>query len=133
MSTLTNRVALNYLLHTGINTVFGLEMMEEPENEVMVYEKRTSRKAWEETVMMKGTGYASVFAEDEPISYDSIRNSWNHIVEHEKYGLAARISEEAKDDNLYMQLVPKIGRALSRPTGLAACGTSAAPKVRVTT
>jgi len=131
MSTI-NRTALNYLLHMGINTVFGLDMKEEEEDWRGVYETRSSEKAWEESVMMAGTGYASVYGEDEPVSYDQIRNSWNHITEHEKYGLAARLTEEAKADNLYMQMVPKIGRALSRSMKATRSARAANPLNRAT-
>lgn len=114
MASPVTRNALNYLLHTGIDMVFGLDMKEEPESWQSIYAKRTSQKAWEERVMMAGPGYAEVIGEGEPISYGLMRNSWNIITEHEKYGLALSITEEAKDDNLYFQAVAKGGRALSR-------------------
>lgn len=121
------RSAINYLLHAGVNTVFGLEMREEPEEWMSVYEKRSSQKAWEESVMMSGPGYASVFGEDEPIEYGQMRNSWNHITQHEKYGLALRITEEAKSDNLYFQMVAKGGRALARSMRATRAARAAAP------
>lgn len=123
----TTRNAINYLLHAGVNTVFGLEMKEEPEEWMSVFEKRSSQKAWEESVMMSGPGYASVFGEDEPIEYGQMRNSWNHITQHDKYGLALRITEEAKSDNLYFQMVAKGGRALARSMRATRAARAAAP------
>lgn len=123
----TTRHAINYLLHAGVDMVFGLDMREEPEEFLSIYEKRSSDKAWEERVMMSGPGYASVFGEDEPIEYGAMRNSWNVITEHEKYGLALRITEEAKSDNLYFQMVAKGGRALSRSMKATRSARAAAP------
>jgi hypothetical protein len=127
------RNAINYLLHAGVDMVFGLDMREEPEEWSSVYEKRTSDKAWDERVMMAGPGYASVFGEDEPIEYGAMRNSWNVITEHEKYGLALRITEEAKSDNLYFQMVAKGGRALSRSMKATRAARAAAPLNLATT
>ena len=126
------RNAINYLLHAGVDMVFGLDMREEPEEWQQVYEKRTSDKAWEERVMMSGPGYASVYGEDEPIEYGQMRNSWNVITTHEKYGLALRITEEAKSDNLYHQMVAKGGRALSRSMKATRAARAAAPLNRAT-
>jgi hypothetical protein len=132
MAVTTDRNALNYLLHAGIDMVFGLDMREEPEEWLSLYAKRTSQKAFEERVMMSGPGYASVFGEDEPISYDSMRNSWNFITEHEKYGLAGRITEEAKTDNQYIQVVAKLGAGLSRSMKATRAARAAAPLNRAT-
>ena len=55
-----NRSAINKLLWMGINTVFGMNYKDRPEEWMSVFEKRTSRQAWEEDQLMTGTGYASV-------------------------------------------------------------------------
>ena len=130
---MTNRAAFNYLLHAGIDMVFGLDMQEEPEEWQSIYAKRTSSKAWEERVMLSGPGYASVFGEGEPIAYGTMRNSWNFITQHEKYGLALSITEEAKSDNLYVQLVAQGGKALSRSMKATRAARAAAPLNRATT
>jgi len=126
------RNAINYLLHAGVDMVFGLDMREEPEEWQAIYDKRKSDKAWEERVMMAGPGYASIYGEDEPIEYGQMRNSWNQITTHEKYGLALRITEEAKSDNLYFQMVAKGGRALSRSMKATRAARAAAPLNRAT-
>jgi len=112
--------------------VFGLDMREEPEEWQAIYDKRKSDKAWEERVMMAGPGYASIYGEDEPIEYGQMRNSWNQITTHEKYGLALRITKEAKSDNLYFQMVAKGGRALSRSMKATRAARAAAPLNRAT-
>lgn len=127
-----SRTPINFLLHAGIDMVFGLDMREEPEEWLSIYSKRTSQKAFEERVMMSGPGYASVYGEDEPIEYGSMRNSWNFITEHEKYGLALRITEEAKTDNLYIQMVAKGGAGLSRSMKATRAARAAAPLNRAT-
>ena len=129
---MVNRGSLNYLLHAGVDMVFGLDMKEHPEEWMSIYDKRTSDKAFEERVMMAGPGYASVFGEDEPIEYGAMRNSWNHITTHDKYGLALKITEEAKSDNLYIQLVAKGGKALSRSMRATRAVRAAAPLNRAT-
>lgn len=121
------RAQINYLLHAGVDMVFGLDMREEPEEWKQIYRTTSSQKAWEERVMMEGPGWAAVFGEDEPISYGSMRNSWSHIVEHEKYGIALRITEEARSDNLYHQMVAKGGRGLSRSMKATRSARAAAP------
>lgn len=109
-----NRSAINKLLWMGINTIFGMNYKDKPEEWTMVFEKRTSRQAWEEDQLMTGTGYASLIGEGEPIIYDTMKQGWTARFDHDKIGIALRITEEAIDDNLYFKFAAKGGKALAR-------------------
>lgn len=113
MSTI-NRSAINKLLWVGVRTVFGLSYKDIPEEYPQVFEVRSSTQAWEEDVLMTGTGYASVKGEGESVLYDTMRNSWTARFDHETLGIALRITQEAIEDNQYFKFATKGGKALAR-------------------
>jgi hypothetical protein len=112
--TTVNRSAINKLLWVGVRSVFGLSYKEIPEEYPMVFEVRNSTQAWEEDVLMTGTGYAGVKGEGESVLYDTMRNSWKARFDHETLGIALRITAEAIEDNQYFKFAAKGGKALAR-------------------
>jgi hypothetical protein len=109
-----NRSSINKLLWCGVRSVFGLSYREIPEEYSKVFDVRTSNQAWEEDVLMTGTGYATIKGEGEGVTYDTMRNGWTSRYDHETLGIALRITEEAVEDNQYFKFAAKGGKALAR-------------------
>lgn len=108
-----NRAAINKLLWVGINTVFGLNYAKKATEWPKIFEKRSSHQAWEEDQLMSGTGYAAVKPEGAPVMYDEMRQGWTARYDHDTIALALRVTEEARDDNLYFKIGAKGGRSLA--------------------
>lgn len=108
-----NRAAINKLLWKGINTVFGLNYAKKDTDWTKIFEKRSSNQAWEEDQLMSGTGYAAVKPEGAPVMYDEMRQGWTARYDHDTIALALRVTEEARDDNLYFKIGAKGGRSLA--------------------
>lgn len=101
-------------LQQGINTVWGLEYNSYPEEYKKVFKARSSKKAFEEDVLVTGLGNAVVKAEGSSITYDDMSEAWTSRYNHETIALGFSITEEAIEDNLYLELAAKGTRALSR-------------------
>jgi hypothetical protein len=101
-------------LQQGLNTVWGLEYRSHPEEWRKVFSVENSKKAFEEDQLVTGFGAAVVKPEGSAITYDEANEAWTSRYTHETIGLAFSITEEAIDDNLYMQLGSKYAKALAR-------------------
>ena len=66
-----NRALFQKQLQLGLNTIFGMEYDNYPEQWRDVFSVENSNKAFEEDVQMYGFGAAPVKAEGAAISYDS--------------------------------------------------------------
>jgi hypothetical protein len=101
-------------LQEGLNTVWGLEYKSHPEEYRKVFKVETSKKAFEEDQLVYGFGGAVVKAEGASYTYDEGGEAWTSRYNHETVALAFSLTQEAQEDNLYMQMGSKYTRALAR-------------------
>jgi hypothetical protein len=109
-----NRARFRRQLQEGLNTVFGLAYRRYPEEWRQIFSVETSRKAYEEDVLMVGLAGAQVKAEGAGVAYDAGAESWVARYHHDTIALAFAITEEAEEDGLYGRLGAKYARALAR-------------------
>lgn len=109
-----NRAKFAKQLEGDLNTVFGLDYVSHPEQWRKVFEVITSKKAFEEDVLVSGFGAAPVKAEGSATAYDEGVEGWTARYTHETIALQFAITEEAIEDNLYMSMGAKYAKALSR-------------------
>lgn len=111
---LMNRAKFAKCLEEGLNTVFGMEYREHPEEWKMCFGVSQSRKAFEEDVLVTGLGAAQHKAEGGAITYDEGIEGWSARYVHETIALAFAITEEQIEDNLYAETGAKYAKALAR-------------------
>jgi len=88
-------------LWPGVNKWYGDAYNEFSPQWDKLFEKHTSRRAWEEDVGVSMFGLPSVKAEGAPISYDSSRQGFTSRYNHVVYALGFIVTREAVDDDLY--------------------------------
>lgn len=108
-----NRATFARDLQDGIDAHFGMGYEKLPEQWSEIYEKRTSKRAFEEQVLRVGLGEAVEKAEGAMITYDTGAEGWAMRVEFSTYALAFAITQEAIDDNLYANMAEEYGRELA--------------------
>lgn len=109
-----NRTAFKKSLEKGLNTQFGLEYRQHPEEWRDLFKVDSSAKAYEEDVLLVGLGLAQVKGEGRGVSYDSGSEAWVARYNHETIALAFAITEEAEEDGLYGSLGSKYAKSLAR-------------------
>ena len=109
-----SRAQFKKQLQEGVNTVFGLEYARHPEEWRYHLDFETSKKAYEEDVLMSGLDAAQVKAEGRGVHYSEGRELWTQRYTHETIALAFALTEEAEQDNLYGSIGKRYGRALAR-------------------
>lgn len=110
-----NRAQIRKQLVPGLNSVFGLEYKQYPEEwrEFLTF-SRESNRAYVEDVLMTGFGAAPVKAEGAAVTYDSASEGYVSRYIFETIALAFALTEEAMEDNLYGDLGSKMSKALAR-------------------
>lgn len=101
-------------LQEGLNAVVGLEYTEWPNAWRDIFTEEQSQKAYEEEVMMAGTGAAHIKAEGAAVEYDDMYETYTARYQHSTVAIAISITEEAVEDNLYLTMGTKIARAATR-------------------
>lgn len=110
-----SRSSIKKQLTEGMNAVFGLEYGRYPELWRDIYEQSSeSSRAYVEDVLMTGTGAAPVKAEGAGVAYDEMQESYVARYMFETIALAAAVTEEAIEDNLYGKIGEKIAKSLAR-------------------
>jgi hypothetical protein len=109
-----NRAQFAKLLQEGLNTVWGLEYKQYPEEWRQLFQIESSKKAFEEDQLVTGFGAAVVKGEGAGITYDEAQQGWTSRYHHETIALAFTITQEAIEDNLYMTMGAKYAKALAR-------------------
>ena len=109
-----NRALFAKQLEPGLNSIFGLNYKQYPQQWKLVFESNTSDKAFEEDVLMEGFGAAVVKGEGTAVSYDVAAEQYTSRYNHETIALAFAITEEAEEDNLYGAVAKKYVKALAR-------------------
>lgn len=88
-------------LWPGVNQWYGDAYNEYPVEWDKLFEKNTSRRAFEEDVGTSGFGLAVVKGESSPIVYDTSRQGFTSRYQHVTYGLGFVITREAVEDDQY--------------------------------
>lgn len=100
-------------LQAGINAVVS-EWREKPNQYSQIFAVKKSEKAYEEDVIRSGTAILQVKPEGQAIQYDAYSEVGLQRYLHINYGLGVAITEEAMDDNLYMNEATKAGELLGK-------------------
>lgn len=100
-------------LWPGINAWYGKEYDEYPVEYTELFEKYTSRKAFEEDVGISSFGLAQIKAEGAPIAYDSERQSFITRYNHTVFALGFIITREAYEDDQYDVVGPRKAQGLA--------------------
>ena len=98
----------------GLNTFFGMEYKQQPEEWKQLFDVQNSSKAFEEDVLMTGFGIAVNKAEGASVTYDQALEGWSARYNHNTVALAFSITEEDIEDNLYNAKGAKFSKALAR-------------------
>lgn len=88
-------------LWPGVNKWYGDAYNEFSPQWQELFEKNTSRRAFEEDVGVSMFGLPSIKAEGAPISYDTSRQGFTSRYNHVVYALGFIVTREAVDDDLY--------------------------------
>jgi hypothetical protein len=101
-------------LQDGINAHFGMSYDEHETEYTKIFNKRTSKRAYEEMVLRVGLGEAVEKPEGGMITFDAGGEGYVTRVDFYTYSLAFAITEEAIDDNLYADLSEVYGKELGK-------------------
>ena len=100
-------------LWPGVNAWYGQAYSEYVPEWDKLFDKNTSRKAFEEDVGGSYFGLAPIKSEGAPISYDSARQGFTSRYNHVVYALGFIITREMVEDDLYVRLYNKFKIRLS--------------------
>lgn len=109
-----NRANFAKQLEPGLNTLFGLEYKQYPEQWRGLFQVGSSSKAFEEDVLMEGFGEAPVKAEGAAVAYDTASEVWTSRYNHQTIAIAFSITEEQEEDGLYGSTASKYVKAQAR-------------------
>lgn len=97
----------------GINAWYGKAYDEHKVEYTDLFDKHTSRKAYEEDVGVSGLGLAAVKAEGNAIAYDTMQQGYITRYRHVNYGLGFIVTKEAFDDDQYDVVASRRAKALA--------------------
>lgn len=100
-------------LWPGVNKWYGQAYDEYPVEWDKLFEKNTSRRAFEEDVGSSGFGLAVLKAEGSPITFDSSRQGFTSRYQHATYALGFIVTREAVEDDLYDIVAKKKAQSLA--------------------
>lgn len=101
-------------LWPGIKKIFGKTYDEKPLIASMVFDSVSSDKAYEEYVEQTGLGLAGIKTEGGGLSYDSDQQGYVQRLTNVTYGLGAKITMEAIQDNQYESKAKSLSKKLAR-------------------
>jgi len=104
MSSTITTGSIPRLLQDGVKSVFGNSYASYQDTVTGLYNKDTSKKAYEVDVQMEGFGLASEKTEGDDITFDSRRQGFAPKYIHAAYAKGFIVTREALDDELYGQL-----------------------------
>ena len=100
-------------LWPGINAWYGKAYNEHKVEWTDLFDKYTSRRAWEEDVSVSGFGLAQIKGEGESVAYDSERQGFITRYTHVVYALGFIITREMVEDDLYDVVGQRKARGLA--------------------
>lgn len=101
MSSPISRTSFAKALWPGVNAWYGKAYAEYPVEYTMLFDKNTSKRAYEEDVGISSFGLAPVKEEGAAITYDTERQGFTTRYTHVTYALGFIITREMVDDDLY--------------------------------
>ena len=101
-------------LWPGVKKFFGKTYAEKPMVCDMVFDEYTSNKAYEEYVEETGFGLAPKKSEGSSVSYDTDGQGYVSRITNVTYGLGAKVTQEAIEDNQYESVARKKSAKLAR-------------------
>lgn len=101
-------------LWPGVKAFFGKTYKEKPIIATMVFDSVSSDKAYEEYVEETGFGYAPRKPEGTGVSYDTDKQGYVARLTNVTYGLGAKITKEAIEDNKYESVARRKSAKLAR-------------------
>lgn len=101
-------------LWPGVKSFFGKTYDEKPLVCSMVFDEVSSNKAYEEYVEETGYGLAPVKSEGASVSYDTDAQGYVERLTNTTYGLGAKVTREAIDDNQYENVARRKAAKLAR-------------------
>lgn len=101
MTTPINTSSFAKALWPGVNAWYGKAYNEYPVEWDKLFDKNTSRRAWEEDVGVTSFGLAVEKGEGMPITYDTERQGFTTRYRHVVYALGFVITREIMEDDLY--------------------------------
>jgi len=102
------------LLEPGIASIFGQNYKDHPAYTPRIFEQRNSKKNAETSVQVTGFGLARKKDSGAEISMDGSKQGYSNRVVHVVWALGYRITEEARDDNLYNEVINRLTPRLAR-------------------
>lgn len=101
-------------LWPGVKKFFGKTYAEKPMVCDVVFDDHSSNKAYEEYVEETGFGLAPVKTEGNAVSYDTDAQGYVSRLINTTYGLGAKVTQEAIEDNQYESVAKKKAAKLAR-------------------
>ena len=101
-------------LWPGVNAWYGKAYNDYSTEWDKLFEKNTSKKAYEEDVGLTGFGLARVKAEGAPIEYDSERQGFTTRYNHVVYALGFIVTREMFEDDQYDVVGQRKAKGLAR-------------------
>lgn len=96
----------------GVQAWFGDSYAEFPTEYTEIFKTMASGRNFEEHVGMYGLGLAAIRPEGSPTTYDTMAQTFVKRYTHDEYSLSFKISRNAIEDGLYMELAQARARAL---------------------
>ncbi|MBT8449021.1 MAG: Mu-like prophage major head subunit gpT family protein [Gammaproteobacteria bacterium] len=101
-------------LEPGVQKWYGMGYNSRGEQCKEIFEKRTSKRAYEEIMGTSWFGMAAVVPEGQPVPYDTAQQGYYTRFTHLDYKLGFVITKNAIADNQYMELAEARAKALGR-------------------
>jgi len=101
-------------LEDGLAGHFGMAYDDWPEEHSQIFEQRTSTRAFEEIVQQIGLGYAQELEEGAEYATDEGGEGWTKRFTARSVALSFEITDNAIQDNRYMNLGQQYARSLAR-------------------
>lgn len=108
-----NTGAIASALRPGVNEWFGLMYNKYPEQFSQIFDISTSNMNWETDVNINGLGLAMSKQQGSGVQFDSMSQAYQQQYKHVTYGLGFILTEEAIEDNLYMQMAKQMTERLA--------------------
>lgn len=98
----------------GLNALFGLEYNKYDDEHKQIFDIESSDRAFEEEVKLSGFSAAPVKTEGAAIAYDNAQEAFTSRYTHETIALGFAVTQEAMEDNLYVNISQRYTKALAR-------------------
>lgn len=102
------------MLVPGLNKVFGDAYKRYDNEHLALFDIEKSNRAYEEEVIYSTFGEAPIKSEGAPVAYTQAQEGWTARWNHITVALAFAITEEAMEDNLYLNLSKRHAADLGR-------------------